>query len=94
NAGAYQMNVGYRSDSDSGDGQHQTVDLTADTSLWGSMIWGEDPWAAGVTQTEYRVFLGALRGKRVQFKFSNQNTVDQRFKVHRANFSYNLKGFR
>jgi hypothetical protein len=35
-----------------------------------------------------------MSGKRIQYKFDNQNTVDQRFKVHSLNFLSNIKGFR
>jgi hypothetical protein len=93
-AGDYFMNLLYRVDSDTGGGTSKQIDLNPGGSLWGSMIWGVDSWGGGATQTETRVFLDTARGKRIQFKFTNQNTVDQRFKVHGLNFAYNLKGFR
>ena len=91
-AGAYHMNVGVRTDSDSGDGTSYQVDLNPGGSVWGTMVWGIDTWGAGATQSDIRLYLAGARGKRVQFKFSNQNTVGQRFKVHWQNFTYNLKG--
>lgn len=93
-AGSYFMNVGYRSDSDSGVGNSQQVDLNPGGSLWGTMIWGSDLWGGGTTQVEKRVYLSPVRGKRIQFLFSNQNTVGQRFKVYRMNFIYNIRGYR
>lgn len=94
NAGSYLMNLNYRTDSDSGSGDLTTINLATTGSLWGSMIWGTDDWGGGASQTDFRIYLGTKRGKRIQFKFSNQNTINQRFKVHRANFAYNIKGFR
>lgn len=92
--GDYNMNLTYRSDSDMGSGTSVQVNLSPGGSLWGVMVWGVDPWGGGVSQEDKRVFLGTLRGKRVQFKFSNQNVINQRFKVHGLNFAYNLKGYR
>ncbi len=91
-AGAYYMNVALRTDSDSGDGTNYQIDLNPDGSLWGSMVWGRDTWGAGALQRDIRLYLAGARGKRVQFKFSNQNVAGQRFKVHWMNFTYNLKG--
>lgn len=91
-AGAYYMNVAVRTDSDSGDGTNYQIDLNPGGSLWGSMMWGRNSWGAGALQRDLRLYLAGARGKRVQFKFSNQNTAGQRFKVHWQNFTYNLKG--
>jgi hypothetical protein len=94
NAGDWFMNVTYRVDSDKGGGDSQQIDLDPGSSLWGTMIFGVDTWGGGSDQQDYRLYLGTSRGKRIQFKFSNQNTVGQRFKVHGLNFAYNLKGYR
>ena len=91
-AGSYFMNIGVRTDSDSGDGNNYQVNLNPGGSLWGTMIWLTDDWGSGPSQADQRIPLAGARGKRVQFKFSNQNTAGQRFKVHWANFTYNLKG--
>lgn len=93
-AGTYFMNLGYRADSDKGAGQSQQINLNPGGSLWGTMIWGTDIWGGGNNQSEIRVYIGPTRGKRIQFKFSNQKVAGQRFKVHRMNFAYNLKGYR
>ena len=92
--GQYYMNLSYRNDSDRGDGTSQQISLNPGGSFWGSMIWGVDSWGGGVNQMEVRTFLRNSRGKRIQFKFDNQNTVNQGFKVHGFNFIYNLKGYR
>lgn len=94
NSGDYFMNVHYRADSDIGDGNLSQVDLDPGGSLWGSMRWGLDNWGGGSSQKEVRLYLGTTRGKRIQFRFSNQNTVNQKFKVSRLNFAYNNKGER
>lgn len=91
-AGAYYMNVGVRADSDLGSGNNYQINLNPGGSLWGTMVWGRDMWGGGASQIDIRQYLAGARGKRIQFKFSNQNTVGQRFKVHWMNFTYNLKG--
>jgi hypothetical protein len=91
-AGAYYMGVAVRTDSDSGDGTNYQIDLDPNASVWGTMVWGRDTWGGGANQQDVRLFLAGARGKRVQYKFSNQNTAGQRFKIHWQNFTYNLKG--
>ena len=93
-AGVYQMNFTARVDSDTGSGNTQTINLDPGGSLWGTMIWGTDEWGGGSSQAEVRMDLGTLSGKRIQYKFDNQNTAGQRFKVHSLNFLSNVKGFR
>ncbi len=90
--GAYFMNVGVRTDSDSGSGTDYAVSVDPMTQLWGTMIWLTNPWGGGSFQRDIKFPLSGARGKRIQFKFSNQNTVNQKFKVHWMNFTYNLKG--
>jgi len=91
-AGAYSMGFAVLTDSDSGSGTLYDIDLNPEASLWGSMIWGTDTWGGGSTQRDIRQPLAGARGKRIQYKFSNKNMVNQRFKVHWQNFTYNLKG--
>ena len=93
-AGNYNMGFSYRTDSDSGVGTQIDINLNPNSSLWGTMIWGTSVWGSGSTQKDMRVFLNGSRGKRIQFKFSNKNTANQRFSVHWLNFTYNLKGLR
>lgn len=92
--GAYYMNLRVKVDSDLGQGNNQIIDLDPGGSLWGTMTWGVDVWGGGQAQEDKRIYLGTARGKRIAFKFSNQNTVNQRFKVHGFRFSYNIKGKR
>jgi len=91
-SGDYYMDINYRADSDSGDGDVVRADLDPGSAIWNSFLWGGNTWGGGSDQQEYRLFLGKLRGRRVQFKFSNQNRVNQKFKVHGIKFGYNLKG--
>lgn len=93
-AGAYFMDLSFRTDSDMGTGTNYPIDLNPGGSLWGHMVWGQDDWGGGASQSDLKISLGTARGKRIQFKFSNQNTVNQRFKVHFQNFTYNIKGAR
>ena len=93
-AGTYFMNISVKNDSDKGTGSNNTINLDPMNETWGSMVWGTDVWGGGNYQKDLLFALGTSRGKRVQFKFSNQNTANQRFKVHWINFTYNLKGQR
>lgn len=93
-AGNYNMGFSILTDSDSGTGTEYNIDLNPNASVWGTMVWGTDLWGAGSYQKDIRQYLEGARGKRVQFKFSNKNTINQRFKVHWQNFTYNLKGRR
>lgn len=90
--GSYFMNVGVRTDSDSGVGTMYQLSVDPGQSVWGTMVWGSDPWGGGSLQSDRRVYVGGASGKRISFKFSNQNTINQKFKVHWLNYTYNLKG--
>lgn len=92
--GLYYMDLGYRVDSDSSEGTTTQVSLDPGGSVWGVMTWGTDVWGGGASQEDKKVFLGGVRGKRIQFMFSNQNTASQRFKVHGLNFTYIVRGVR
>ncbi len=88
------MNLTYRVDSDKGGGVTQQINLDPGSSLWGTLMFGSGKWGGGSDQQEVSVSLGQVTGKRIQFKFSNQNTANQRFKVHGMNITYNIKGRR
>lgn len=94
NTGDYFMSFSYRLDSATGVGTSQQVDLDPGGSLWGAAILGTDTWGGGQNQSERQLFLGQVRGKRIQYKFSNQNTANQKFKILGLKFSYNRKGRR
>jgi hypothetical protein len=89
--GNYNMNLRYRVDGDSGSGIAFAVSLNPGGSTWGSMIWGVDPWGGQRTDYETRISLGRVQGKRFQFRFDNQATVNQGFKVHRLEVGMNLR---
>lgn len=91
-AGNYYMNLTWKVDSDKGVGQTKQVYLNPGAALWGTMQWGRDLWGSGKTQSEFEISLGQTQGKRIQFKFDNQNTANQRFKIHRMTFIYNVRG--
>ena len=93
-SGDYYMGFTVKVDSDAGSGNTTAIDLNPGGSLWGSMVWGRDLWGGGSTEGETRQYVAPLRGKRIQFKFSNQNTASQKFKVVGLNFVYNNKGLR
>lgn len=93
-AGAYFMDLFYRVNSDLGVGTQKPIDLTPGGSTWNNFIWNMANWGGGRSQDEKTVYMANARGRRIQFKFSNQNTLNQRFKVHGLNFSYNIKGTR
>lgn len=89
--GAYNMSVRTRVDGSTGAGGAQNIDLTGTGSTWGSMVYGIDPWGAARTDAETRLAIGGLRGKRIQIRFDNQNTVGQGFKVHRVEIGMNVR---
>ena len=93
-SGTYFMDLFYRLDSDLGVGNSTQIDLNPGSSTWGSMRWGLDTWEPGKQTRESKVFLGNSRGKRIQFKFTNQNTLNQKFKIVGINYAYNLRGKR
>tara|TARA_R110000796_G_scaffold252288_2_gene385954 strand:- start:348 stop:1457 length:1110 start_codon:yes stop_codon:yes gene_type:complete len=92
-AGTYFMDMLVKVDSDKGVGNKFQISLDPDSTTWG-FIWDKATWGGGSFQQDGRIFLGSTRGKRISFKFTNQNTADQRFKVHGLQFSYNIKGIR
>lgn len=94
NSGDWFMNLRYRVNSEDSTGTSQQIDLNPGGSLWGSMVYGVDPWGGATTRKDFRVYLSGIRGSRIQFRFDNQNAVGQKFLVYGLKFTYNLKGFR
>lgn len=94
NFGTFFMNLLYRVDSDKGSGQATQINLNPGGSNWGTMVFGRDNWGGGSNQTDTRIFLGEVRGKRLQIRFDNQNIAGNHFRVHRMNLAYNVKGYR
>jgi hypothetical protein len=93
-SGNFYMNLTFRVNSDNGDGTTKQVDLSSSADNWGTKNWGTMVWGSGTAQEEITIPLGQVSGKRIQFKFSNQNTAGQRFKVLGFNLTYNIKGRR
>lgn len=91
---AYYMTLGWRTDGDMGEGATVQIDLDPQTKLWGSLAYGVDPWGGGAVDGLISQPLGQARGKRVQFKFSNQNQAGQKFRVSGFSFTFNRKGTR
>lgn len=91
-SGAFYMNLTWKVDSDKGAGTTKQVYLNPGGAVWGTMRWGIDLWGGGKNQFEFEIPLGQTQGKRIQFKFDNQNTTNQRFKIHRMTFMYNVRG--
>jgi len=93
NAGTYDMDLAVRVDSESTSGGLVfPIALTPGGGIWGAMVWGVGSWGGGRAQDEKEIFLSGLSGRRIQFRFSNQNTAGQRFKVQGLNFYYNVRG--
>ena len=93
--GAYYMDVNYKTDADAGVGTTKQVYLASGGSIWGTFVWGVDAWGGGSTRKNVTLSFGSLAGKRIELKFSNQNTLNQGFHVYpNGSFSYNLRGKR
>ena len=93
-SGDWDMTLNYSVDFGSTSGDTEQVSLNCgSSSLWGTMIWGADPWGGGTTREKKKIVLRGAVGKSIQFKFST-NTADQYFKVHEAQVIYNLRGLR
>lgn len=93
-AGAYDMNVSYRTDSNLGDGTTIPVDLDPGGSLFGTAEFGIDLFGGGEEEGQIEQTLGQVVGERIQFKFDNQNTINQKFKIIGLQYIYNRKGRR
>jgi hypothetical protein len=91
--GNYYMTLRWKVDSDDGVGQSKTLNLNPGATTWNSFSWGSASWGGGQSQYEFEITLAQTYGKRIQFRFDNQNTANQRFKVHRMSFTYNLRGY-
>lgn len=94
NFGEYFMTVRYRTDTNIGVGNSVEVNLNPGGSLWSTMSWGRDDWGGGRTEGQLEETLANTRGERIQFRFDNQNTAGQKFKIIGLQFIYNRKGRR
>ena len=92
--GGFNMGITTRVDSDASDGVADQISCDPASSLWDTMIWDVDNWEAGKNDADFKKSIGVFYGKRIQFKFSNQNTINQNFRVIGLSLTYNLKGRR
>lgn len=92
--GGFYMGITTRVDSDASDGVEDQINCDPSSSLWDVMVWDVDNWEAGKNDSDFKKSIGVFSGKRIQFKFSNQNTVNQNFRVIGLSLTYNLKGRR
>lgn len=86
------MNFSYILDGQT-DGTTNVVSLTGGAT-WGEVNWYEFQWAPAYGSREQRQYIAPSYGKRIQFKFDNQNTANYHFKIYGFNFVYNNKGLR
>ncbi len=93
--GNYYMDLTFKVDGDSGAGTERQIPLAPGGATWNSFVWGVGIWGSGQLRRKATIYLGATSGKRIQYKFSNQNTVSQGFHVYPlGSFQYNLRGVR
>ena len=91
--GSYYMSVSYKINAS--DTTTKQIDLTALGPTWGTSTWNGTTWDSGIDRVSARVALSPSTGKKVQFKFSNQNTASQGFHVYGGlNLFYNKRGLR
>lgn len=90
--GSYAMKYRYRKDGEAGGGSQYNVDLTPGGAVWGAFTWGDGTlYSAGNQNKQSRVFIGPVIGKRFQHGFTNQNTVEQSFKIYSLQSTMNLR---
>jgi hypothetical protein len=92
--GAWFMGFTYRTNADTGSGNKTRINLNPGGSLWGSMVWGVDSWGGGASRKDVTVYFPGGSAETIQFKFDNENTAAQAFKVLRLPFFYNVRGLR
>jgi len=62
--------------------------------IWDLGAWDEMGWDISDSARELKIPIGTFRGKRIQFKFSNDSVVDTKFSIVGIRLTYNLRGFR
>jgi hypothetical protein len=92
--GAWNMNLKWRVDGDSGVGSSREISLNPGGSVWNSFVWGSADWGGGMSEADNTFSLGSTLGRRIQIRFDNQNIAGQAFKVHRYIIESNLRGKR
>jgi len=92
--GNWNANVYSKTDFEPGDGELSQINLLSSGGLWDTAIWDVDIFGANDTEKEFYVDLGTTNGRRIKFKFTNQNTAGQAFKISRAAIEYILRARR
>ena len=94
--GNYYMDFSYRTDGDSSAGTTKRIYLTPGGAVWGEFYWNDGTlWGGGTVRKKFTIGLDGISGKRIQFKVSNQNTLNQGFHIYPfGSFNYNVKGVR
>lgn len=89
--GNYKMNIKWRLDGDTSTGTGTTLNLQDSSSLWDTLIWDSGVWDGTRDDVVERLPIGKQLGKTVQFRFDNQNTLNQGFRVHRIEIGMNVR---
>ena len=61
---------------------------------WDVSSWGEVNWDQEGSSTEKKIPLGSFRGKRIQFKITNDSVLNTKFSIVGLRLNYNLRGLR
>lgn len=88
------MNVKWRLDGSTSSGTGNILNLINTDSFWDVLLWDMGVWDGTVDDVVSRLPIGKTLGKTIQFRFDNQNTVGQKFKVHRMELGMNLRRHR
>jgi len=88
-AGDYDLDIYYRQDT-AESGNKDQINLLMPSTLWGTMVWGIDYWNVGFDRRIYRLVLGGMVSKSIQFGFK-MNTADTRFRLYNLKCEYNLR---
>lgn len=90
--GTFNMKYRFRKDGDTGGGTQYAVSLTPGGAVWGAFTWGDGTlYSSGNQNKETQVFIGPVVGRRFQHGFTNENTVNQSFKVYNIQSTMNLR---
>lgn len=93
--GNFFMNVRHRTDSDTSLGTTNQISLDSGGNLWGTMVWGTSNWGGTTARKKVTIPLGPSSGKKISFRFDNQNVANSAFHVFsEGSFIYNKRGYR
>lgn len=89
--GDYEMNVRARIDFQAGPGLLTSIDLNPIGTVYDTFLYDTGVYDQAYGEKEFDVDNGTLSGRRIQYRFDNQNTVNQAFKVNRMTIEYLLR---